>query len=115
MALRLLSYNILHGGEDRLPLIASVIQGQRPDMVALLEANSHSNAEELAQQLGMNLTFGEANERTQTHIAWLSRFPVMHAENYRLPVFAKTLLNGIARQLIGACDQPLPTYIQTDN
>ncbi len=92
MTLRILSYNILAGGEDRLPLIASVIQKQRPDVLALLEANSRSNAGALAHQLGMNLTFGEANEGTQTHIAWLSRFPVIHAENYRLSIFAKTLL-----------------------
>src|SRR2546426_867974 len=92
MTLRILSYNILAGGEDRLPLIASVIQKQRPDVLALLEANSRSNAEALAHQLGMNLTFGEANEGTQTHIAWLSRFSVIHSENYRLSIFAKTLL-----------------------
>ncbi len=91
-ALRVLSYNILLGGEDRLPLITSVIQRQQPDVVALLEANSRANAEVLAQQLNMNLTFGEANERSQTHVAWLSRSPVMYNENYRLPVFAKTLL-----------------------
>src|SRR5260370_24205071 len=92
MALRILSYNILAGGDDRLPLIASVIQKQMPDVVALLEANSRSNAEALAHQMNMNFTFGKANERTQTHIAWLSRYPVIHAENYSLPIFAKTLL-----------------------
>lgn len=56
MALRLLSYNILAGGEDRLSLIAGVIQQQHPDVVALLEARSRSNAEALAHQLGMHLT-----------------------------------------------------------
>lgn len=90
MTLSILSYNILYGGEDRLPLIAGVIQGQRPDVVALLEANSRANAEALARQLGMNLTFGEAN--SEFHVAWLSHLPVIRAENYRLPVFAKTLL-----------------------
>jgi exodeoxyribonuclease III len=90
MTLGILSYNILYGGEDRLPLIADVIQKQRPDVVALLEANSHANAEALARQLGMDLTFGEAN--SEFHVAWLSRLPVIRAENYRLPVFSKTLL-----------------------
>jgi exodeoxyribonuclease-3 len=93
MTLRLLSYNILSGGEDRLPLIVKIIRKQQPDVVSILEANSRSNAEALAHQLNMNLTFGEANEKTQTHIAWLSRFPIIHSENYRLPIFAKTLLN----------------------
>ncbi len=56
MALHLLSYNILAGVEDRLSLLAGVIQQQHPDVVALLEARSHSNAEALADQLGMLLT-----------------------------------------------------------
>jgi len=61
MTLRILSYNILWGGEDRLPLIARVIQLQQPDVVALLEANSRPKAEALSQQLGMSLIFGNAN------------------------------------------------------
>ena len=58
MTLRILSYNILEGGKDRLPLIGGVIQQQQPDVVALLEARSRSNVEALAQQLGISLTFG---------------------------------------------------------
>ena len=56
MPLRILSYNILAGGENRIPLIANVIQQQQPDVVALLEARSRPNAEALAQRLGMSLT-----------------------------------------------------------
>jgi len=92
MSLRILSYNILAGGEDRLPLIGHVIQKQQPDIVALLEARSRSNAEALAQHLEMSLTFGEANNIHQDHVAWLSHLPVIRANNHRLPVFAKTLL-----------------------
>jgi exodeoxyribonuclease III len=90
MTLRILSYNILVGGEERLPLIARVIQRYQPDAVALLEANSQSNVEALAQQLGMEVAFGKAN--SEFHIAWLSRFPILCAENHRLPVLEKTLL-----------------------
>jgi len=90
MTLRILSYNILYGGEDRLPLIASIIQAQQADVVALLEANSRDNAETLAKQLGMDLTFGESN--SDFHVAWLSKLPVIRAKNYRFPVLAKTLL-----------------------
>ncbi len=91
MTLRVLSYNILCGGEDRLPHIATVIRQQRPDVVALLEANSRANAEMLAQQVGMGLIFGKAN--TEFHVAWLSRLPVLRSENYRLPRLSKTLLH----------------------
>lgn len=90
MALRLLSYNILAGGEDRLPLIASLLEKQQADVVALVEANSRANAEALAQHLGMSLTYGESNGKA--HVAWLSHLPVIRTENHRLPVFAKTLL-----------------------
>jgi exodeoxyribonuclease III len=90
MTVRILSYNILAGGEDRLPHLARVIQDQRPDAVALLEARSRALTEELAQQLEMELIFGEANNGLD-HVAWLSRLPVIRAENHRLPIFAKTL------------------------
>jgi exodeoxyribonuclease-3 len=90
MALHVLSYNILYGGEERLSHIAHIIDQQQPDVVALLEANSLPNAEALARQLGMQLTFGEANNTF--HVAWLSRLPLVRTENYRLPVLSKTLL-----------------------
>ena len=45
MTVRILSYNILAGGEERLPQLARVIQHQRPDAVALLEARSRAHAE----------------------------------------------------------------------
>src|SRR5215472_12703184 len=40
----------------------------------------------------MSLTFGEANNIYQDHVAWLSRLQVIRTHNHRLPVFAKTLL-----------------------
>ena len=92
MALRILSYNILAGGEDRLPLIANVIQKQQSDVVALLEARSRLNAEALAQQLGMSLTFGEATNINKDHVIWLSRLPLIRMENHRFSALAKTLL-----------------------
>jgi exodeoxyribonuclease III len=92
MPLRILSYNILAGGEDRIPIIGNVIQKQQPDLVALMEARSRPNAEALAQRLGMSLTVGEATNINKDHVVWLSRLPVIHAENHRLPTLAKTLV-----------------------
>src|SRR5215472_15779127 len=92
MTIRILSYNILAGGEDRLPFIASVIHHQQPDVVALQEARSRSNAEALAHQLGMSLTLGTAQNTNQDHVVWLSRLPVTHAQNHPFPILAKTLL-----------------------
>lgn len=90
MALRLLSYNILMGGEDRLQHIVYVIEQQQPNVVALLEANDRTNAEILARQLKMDLVFGTAN--SEFHVAWLSRLPIVRTENHRLAQLAKTLL-----------------------
>src|SRR5207245_7826892 len=57
---------------------------------ALQEANDRANAESLAQALGMQLVYGEAN--SDYAVAWLSRLPVARSENHRLPVLDKTLL-----------------------
>jgi endonuclease/exonuclease/phosphatase family metal-dependent hydrolase len=91
MTLRILSYNILAGGEDRLPFLLRVIKKQQPDVIALLEARNRAHAAMLAHQLGMDLTIGEANNG-KDHVVWLSRLPVIRRQNHALPVFAKTLL-----------------------
>src|SRR5262245_47987377 len=90
MKLRMLTYNILEGGDGRLSLIADIIRNQQPDVVALQEANSQSNADTLARDLDMQIAFGEANSKF--HIAWLSRLPIRHEKNHRLGSLSKTLL-----------------------
>jgi len=90
VTLRLLSYNIQHGGQDRLPIILDVIREQHPDLVALQEATSRPNAERLAEALGMQLVYGEAN--SPFAVAWLSRLPIHSSRNHRLPLLHKTLL-----------------------
>jgi len=40
----------------------------------------------------MSLTLGEATNINKDHVVWLSRLPVIRAENHRLPVLAKTLV-----------------------
>jgi exodeoxyribonuclease-3 len=90
VTLNVLSYNIREGGNDRLPGIAAIIRKQQPDAVALLEATSRANALTLAQDLRMQLVFGEANNGI--HVAWLSRLPIQRERNHRLVALAKTLL-----------------------
>jgi endonuclease/exonuclease/phosphatase family metal-dependent hydrolase len=90
VTLKILSYNIREGGNDRLPGIAAIIRKQQPDAVALLEATSRANALTLAQDLQMQLVFGEANNGI--HVAWLSRLPIQRERNHRLVALAKTLL-----------------------
>jgi exodeoxyribonuclease III len=90
MPLRLVTYNIWEGGGSRLPLIEQVLRQLRPDVVALQEANEHAAVQSLATRLEMELVYGEAN--CEASIAWLSRLPVAHSENHRLPQLSKTLL-----------------------
>ncbi len=87
---RVLSYNIAEGGEGRLPEIVAVIRAHQPDAVALVEANSRANVEQLARDLEMDAVFAEAN--SGYHIAWLSRLPIRRWRNDRLLSLAKTLL-----------------------
>jgi exodeoxyribonuclease III len=93
MPLRVMSYNILLGGQDRLPCIARTIHGVAPDVVALVEANERAHAEALAGELGMALAFGEAN--SDFHVAWLSRLPIRAVHNHRRAIFTKTLLEVV--------------------
>jgi exodeoxyribonuclease-3 len=87
---RVLSYNIQDGGDDRLSAIQHVIRGQQPHLAALLEANSRANAEVLAGDARMDLVYGEAN--SEAAVAWMSRLPIERGENHRLAALAKTLL-----------------------
>jgi exodeoxyribonuclease III len=90
MTFKVMSYNIENGGAGRLGLLVDVIRRQQPDAVALLEATDRSAVEALAYQLGMHLTYGEANN--PYGVAWLSRLPIVQSRNHRLQVLSKTLL-----------------------
>ncbi len=85
--MRIVTYNIFYGGQERIPLIAQILRNQNPDLVALQEANDRSNAEQLAGALNMQLIFGESD--SAFHVAWLSRLPVSRVRNYQLPILHK--------------------------
>jgi exodeoxyribonuclease III len=53
MMIRLLTYNILHGGGARIDAIAQVINAVAPDLVLLQEATSAANVEQIAEATGM--------------------------------------------------------------
>lgn len=95
MPLRALTYNILVGGEERLPFIRDIIRSQNPDVVAIQEANSRENVEALARDLEMALVFGEAN--SAFHVALLSRLPITYSVTHRAPELQKALLEAHLR------------------
>ncbi len=52
--MRLITYNILDGGEGRADPIAEVIEAQNPDIVALIEADCPAVNERIARRLNMD-------------------------------------------------------------
>jgi endonuclease/exonuclease/phosphatase family metal-dependent hydrolase len=67
-----------------------VLRAQNADLVALQEANHPLAVETLAEALGMQAVYGDAN--SPFAVAWLSRVPIERSENHRLPILEKTLL-----------------------
>jgi endonuclease/exonuclease/phosphatase family metal-dependent hydrolase len=84
MTLRLLTYNIRHGGAGRAHLIARVIGSCAPDVVLLQEATRPGIVEEIAKLTGMV----EWRSYARQSLAFLSRQPVAHAASYR-PRFSR--------------------------
>jgi exodeoxyribonuclease-3 len=76
MMFRLLTYNILHGGGDRITAIAEVINSVNPDLVLLQEATNAVNVERIAQATGM------ADHRTfqRQSLGFVSRKKVSFAQ-----------------------------------
>ena len=78
--MRILSYNILDGGADRLDLLAQVIQSQQPDVVALVEAEDPGVVvEHLARRLHLDFVHAPGNTHAS---ALLSRFPITESVNH---------------------------------
>jgi endonuclease/exonuclease/phosphatase family metal-dependent hydrolase len=101
--IRILSYNIRiahppSGGWELidLPAIGEAINRAKPDLVALQEVDVFTErsgktihqAKELAKMTGMNYFFAKAVDRSggDYGVAVLSRFPIVEAQGYRLPV-----------------------------
>jgi exodeoxyribonuclease-3 len=72
MTFRLLTYNILRGGDDRIDLIAEVINSCAPDLVLLQEASDPVNVEKLATKTGM----ADGRSFRRQSLGFLSRRPV---------------------------------------
>jgi exodeoxyribonuclease-3 len=83
---KLVSYNILDGGEGRADPLAEVILAQRPDVVALVEAQDSAVLDRIASRLKMDFILGEhlgkgAQGKRQA-AALLSRWPISETINH---------------------------------
>src|SRR5215210_5829330 len=89
--MRIVSYNILDGGEGRADPIAEVIEAQRPDVVALVEAEDLTVVERIAKRLKMDFVNGPGNSHASV---LMSRFPIRESINHAplRPEVEKSLL-----------------------
>ena len=76
MRFRLLTYNILRGGDGRIDLLADVIRSCEPDLVLLQEARDPRNVEKLAAATGM----AEGRAFRQQSLGFLSKRPVAFSQ-----------------------------------
>ena len=79
-AVRVVSYNILYGGQDRVEKIAEVLSHLQADIVGLQEANEPANVERLAERLGFHRRLVKSR-RSPFHVALLSRWPIERWED----------------------------------
>jgi endonuclease/exonuclease/phosphatase family metal-dependent hydrolase len=91
--MRIVSYNILEGGEGRADPLAEVIEAQQPDLVALVEATDLNVIERIARRLGMDFVHAPGNTKAS---ALLSRWTIRESINHALlhPELSKSLLEA---------------------
>ena len=87
MPLRVMTYNILDGGENRESDILQVIQVATPDIVILQEVFTVEFLKSLSDSLGMSYYIGGGNKRRK--VALLSHLPVRAFKSYHplLPIW----------------------------
>jgi endonuclease/exonuclease/phosphatase family metal-dependent hydrolase len=79
--MRLVSYNILDGGEGRADPIAEVIEAQSPDIVVLIEADDANVVDRIASRLGMERVVAPGPRHST---AILSRWNILESANHSL-------------------------------
>jgi exodeoxyribonuclease III len=92
--MRIVSYNILDGGEGRADPLAEVIESQRPDLVALVEADLPQVVERIARRLNMDFIHAKGRRHGA---AILSRWPILESINHSPlhKVFSDCLLEAL--------------------
>src|SRR5436190_5414970 len=78
---RFFSYNILDGGEGRADPLAEVIEAQRADCVALIEADNRDVLERISKRLQMHLIVAQGRRHA---VALLSRFAIVSSTNHAI-------------------------------
>lgn len=99
--LKVVSFNVRLGGQD-LHGIRKTLVDAKPDLVGLQEV-SRANAEKLAKDLGMHLTFYQSvrhNNGLDNGKAILSRYPIQEAESVAFEIPVKHRLGRLWERLL---------------
>jgi len=100
---RILSYNILAGGNRRVDQLTKIISSANPDIVGLVEANSLQAVEELAGRLGMQyrMNANPAKEK-DWQIALLSRLQIVETYSHiHADILTKPILEACIEEKDG--------------
>lgn len=91
--MRIVSYNILDGGVGRADPLAEVIEAQRPDVVAVVEASDFTVVERIANRLRFDFIQGGGKKQAS---ALLTRYTIRETINHGLlrPEISKSLLEA---------------------
>src|SRR5438874_7607884 len=78
--MRIVSYNILDGGEGRADPLGEVIEAQRADVVALVEASDLTVVERIAKRLDMDFVHAPGKKHASVLLSrWTIRESINHA------------------------------------
>ena len=82
--IRLLTYNILKGGQEREAQIVEVIRSVGPDVVVIQEVLEPDRLRQIATALGMSPYLAQSQGRLPLRVGLLSRLPVLDFRTLRL-------------------------------
>ena len=95
--IRILTYNVLLGGERREERIAGVLARAGADLIALQEVRDDGMVERLAVRLGMTSVSGAPSDRGPLGLAVLTRLPIAAHRNRRHPGMLRSHLQVTVR------------------
>ena len=122
-AVRIMTYNIQGGKEDRIPLLTSILQRYNPDILALQETNGWKENEfaivtELATTLGMEYAYCEGDPNfvdangNPEDLVLLSKFKIVDSETY--PEISHCMIRAQIELPSGKTIQVFATHITPD-
>lgn len=95
--MRIISYNILDGGEGRADPLAEVILAQRVDVVALVEADDPAVVDRIARRADMDVVRATGRRHGA---ALLSRWPIMQSVDHTRLRAGATLTNVLLEAVV---------------